>query len=192
MGVTADGTQSSRHPSIRQHRRSTMTPVTVRNPRRRAIAFIVIGLVVGLISLPYFLSQPTDGGGSLLVVWLWLGLPWMLGWAFAGLFSARAMVVAGPEGLRHNGLLEKHRFRWDEVSSVQMVSTKHSLNLIPTGTTYEVRLHLTNGRTRELPAPHAGRLGGREDFLRSARALADAVAIGKAQAAWLGTTTTSR
>jgi hypothetical protein len=172
-----------------------MTPVTVRNPRRRAIAFIVVGLVVGLISLLYFLTQHTDDGGSLLAVWLWLGLPWMVGWVLAGLFSIRAMVVAGPEGLRHNGLLEKHRFRWDEVSRIQIVEIKHSLNLIPTGRTYEVRLHLTNGRTRELPAPHAGRLGGREDFLQSARALADAVAIGKAQtakAAQSGTTTTSR
>lgn len=170
-----------------------MTPVTVRNPPARAFRFIVIGLAVGLISLPYFLTQHDENGGSLLAVWLVLGLPCVLGFVLAGLFSARAVVVAGPDGLHHNGLFEKRHFRWDEVSSIRVVATRHSINLIPSGTTYEMRLLLANGKQRDLPAPHAGRLGGRAEFLRSARTLDDAVAVGKALAARRpGTTTTSR
>lgn len=160
-----------------------MTPVTVRNPSARAIRLIVVGLAVGLISLLYFLSHHDENGGSLLAVWLWLFLPCTLGFVLAGLLSIRAMVVVGPDGIHHNGLFEKRHYRWDEVSSVRVVATRHSINLIPTGTTYEMRVYTTKRKERELPAPHAGRLGGRAEFQRSARTLHDAVATGKALAA---------
>lgn len=164
-----------------------VTTLTVRNPPARWLTYILGGLAFGLVSLNYLANQVTtdDNGNqrSLMSVWLYVCVPITLAFVLTGLFSARAKVVVGPDGVYHNGLLEKHDFRWDEVSGVRVVVTRHSVNLIPTGTTHEVRLCLANGKELELPAPHARGMIGKAAFRASAQALHEAVQRGKAMAA---------
>src|SRR5262249_49525037 len=100
----------------------------------------------------------------------------------AALLSAHAKVVVTSDGLHHNGLLQKRHFGWDEIVSIGAQATRHSVNYIPTGTSYHVVLRCSRGKVRDLPAPNASRMIGRKRFLLSAEALETAVRRGRASA----------
>jgi hypothetical protein len=155
-----------------------MDHLTVRNPLTRWLTFIVVGVAVEFV-VPVIVMGTSDNGPDSFLLCLLFSVPFVL----AGLWSARAKVEVRSDGLHHNGLLEKRHFGWGEIAAVGSVVTRHSVNFVPTGTSYKVVLYCTNGKERELPAPHASRLVGRPAFLVSAAALEHAVDSGKARVA---------
>jgi hypothetical protein len=152
------------------------------------LTFLLIGVAIQVVAPLLFMSdqrQSVDEGsqglsstaGAYLFA-LVFSVPFLL----AALLSVRAKVVVTSDGLHHNGLLQKRHFRWDEISALGAEATRHSVNFIPTGTSYRVVLLCSRGKHRELPAPNASRMIGRKRFLLSAEALETAVRRGRASA----------
>jgi hypothetical protein len=164
----------------RPHRRATrcypaaVSELRIGNPRARWLSFVVTGVAIGLVGLIILAASGPDqcttddgqtcGGGMTGLIWLFLFAPFCLGFLLTAFFSARAYIVLSAEGIRVRALFENKTYRWDQITNVEKRYVRHRVNLIPTGTSRSLHISLDNGRSVELPAPHAATFIGRPDF----------------------------
>jgi hypothetical protein len=150
-----------------------MSGVELRNPKGRWVVWLVVGLIlcfiVGNFMVQLGADPCVDDAGrpcSGAVMWIpLLFFGWFpLGFLIAAWASYRARTTITAEGLVVRTLFGNRTYRWDEIQQVTNFTERWYGNGIRTSTERSIRLQLTGGKLRDLPAPKAGRFLGRREF----------------------------
>lgn len=112
------------------------TPLAIHGPKKAVVALFVL-LAVGAFWLSWAVSE-TAGRTTCIVVGMALSA--------LGFWMLRRRVVLYPEGLSYSTLFGEKQLRWDNVVSFYYQGTKQSVNFIPVGTYYWLRLIDSQGQ----------------------------------------------
>jgi hypothetical protein len=111
-------------------------PLAIHGPKKAIVALFLL-LAVGALWLGWAVRD-TTGRTACVVVGMVLSV--------LGLWMSRRRVVLYPEGLSYSGLFGQKQLRWDDIVRFYYQGTKQSVNLIPVGTYYWLRLIDSQGQ----------------------------------------------
>jgi hypothetical protein len=125
-------------------------PVAIHGPKKAIVALFSL-LAVGAFWLSWVAAQDASRTGAIAC--------FVVGLVFSalGIWIARRRVVLYREGLSYTSLFGEKTLRWDNIVRFYYQGTKQSVNFIPVGTYYWLRLVDSQGQKVRFGSEWPGR-----------------------------------